>query len=144
MQEPLPPLIQRTAATADDEQLRLISIFHYVVGALHMIGASVAIIHFSLGLLMILRPAFFGNNPPPPFIGVLFAFVGGMIVICGWALGICTIYSGRCIQRRVRRTFSIVIAAINCGLVPFGSVLGVFTLIVLMRDSVRRLYGTPV
>lgn len=141
MQEAVPPLIQPGAVSADADHLRIISIFHYIVGALHLIGSSVAIIHFSLGLLMMLRPGMFGNNPPPPFVGLLLALVGGMIILCGWTVGICTIYSGRCIQHRVRRTFSIVVAAINCVLFPLGTALGVFTLIVLMRDSVRRLYG---
>src|SRR5437762_373537 len=144
MQEAVPPLIQPAALSADADHLRLLSIFHYIVGALHLIGSSVAIIHFGLGLLMMLRPGMFGNNPPPPFVGLLLAFVGGAIIICGWTIGICTIYSGRCIQHRVRRTFSIVVAAINCVLFPLGTALGVFTLIVLMRDSVRRLYGASV
>ena len=141
MQEAVPPMIQPDSASADADQLRLISIFHYVVGGIHLFGSSFALIHFVLGLLMILRPGMFGNNPPPPFLGVLFTAIGGAVIVCGWTLGICTIFSGRCIQRRVRRTFSIIIAAINCALVPFGTALGVFTLIVLMRDSVRRLYG---
>jgi len=34
-----------------------------------------------------------------------------------------------------------VTASLLCMMVPFGTVLGVFTLIVLSRDSVRRLYG---
>jgi len=144
MQEAVPPLIQPTAVSADADHLRLLSIFHYIVGALHLIGSSVAIIHFGLGLLMMLRPGMFGNNPPPPFVGLLLAFVGGAIIICGWTIGICTIYSGHCIQHRVRRTFSIIVAAINCVLFPLGTALGVFTLIVLVRDSVRRLYGASV
>ena len=143
MPEALPPLIQPVNAGADADHLRLLSIFHYIVGALHIVGSSAVIIHFSLGLLMLLRPGFFGNNPPPPFVGVLLAVVGAAIVLCGWAIGVCTIYSGRCIQQRVRRTFSVVIAAVNCPLFPFGTALGVFTLMVLMRDSVRRLYGAP-
>jgi hypothetical protein len=35
-------------------------------------------------------------------------------------------------------------AGIACVFMPFGTVLGVFTIIVLMRDSVRRLFGRPV
>ena len=32
-------------------------------------------------------------------------------------------------------------AGLECILMPFGTVLGVFTLIVLMRDSVKALFG---
>jgi len=36
--------------------------------------------------------------------------------------------------------FSLIIAGINCVQFPFGTVLGVFTFVVLLRDSVRELY----
>jgi hypothetical protein len=35
-------------------------------------------------------------------------------------------------------------AALACMLAPFGTVLGVFTIIVLMRESVRVAFGQPV
>jgi len=137
-------MIGANRASADAEQLRLLSIFHYIVGALHIVGSSIFIFHFGLGLMMILRPGFFGGNNPPsfplPWIGVLFTVVGGTLILCGWTLGICTIYSGRCLAHRVRRTFSIVVAALNCAVFPFGTTLGVFALLVLMRDSVRAMY----
>jgi len=36
--------------------------------------------------------------------------------------------------------FSFIFAAILCGLFPFGTVLGVFTIIVLSKDSVKKIY----
>jgi hypothetical protein len=55
-------------------------------------------------------------------------------------IGIFTIISGRKLGKQTGRTFSLVVAGINCAVFPFGTVLGVFTIIVLMRDSVRKLY----
>jgi hypothetical protein len=37
--------------------------------------------------------------------------------------------------------FSLVIAGLNCIQIPFGTALGVFTIIVLLRDSVREAYA---
>jgi hypothetical protein len=42
-------------------------------------------------------------------------------------------------QRRYRM-FSMLIAGLNCLQVPLGTVLGVFTLLVLSRESVQELY----
>jgi hypothetical protein len=42
--------------------------------------------------------------------------------------------------KRRGRVFSFVVAAILCLFMPFGSVLGIFTIIVLNRLSVRQLY----
>lgn len=51
------------------------------------------------------------------------------------------ILSGRFLQQRKHYWFSFVLACIACAFMPFGTVLGVFTIIVLSRDSVKAFYG---
>jgi hypothetical protein len=66
-----------------------------------------------------------------------------MLLVC-WAVGGLNIYSGRSIANRKRRVFSLVVAGIDCLVmcpIPLPLALGVFTIVVLMRDSVKRLYG---
>jgi len=84
-----------------------------------------------------------GQSPSGPPDGVLkvFAVVVGMIIVAGWTFGGLTIYVGRCIKRRTRRMLTFVIACLNVMFIPFGTILGVFTLIVLSRPNVKRLYG---
>jgi hypothetical protein len=48
--------------------------------------------------------------------------------------------SGAALLKRKWRMFSIVVAALNCLHMPLGTVLGAFTIIVLLRDSVREVY----
>ena len=48
--------------------------------------------------------------------------------------------SGLYLRARKYRMFSIIVAALNCLQIPFGTVLGVFTIVVLVRESVRELY----
>jgi hypothetical protein len=47
-----------------------------------------------------------------------------------------------CIKHRKSRTFCIVIAAVGCLEIPYGTLLGVFSFFVLGRDSVAHLF-TP-
>jgi hypothetical protein len=42
-----------------------------------------------------------------------------------------TAYAGRCIQKRRRKLFVYVMAALNCLFIPYEMLLGVFTFIVL-------------
>ena len=77
----------------------------------------------------------------PRAIGFLFVGIGTVVVLLGWTIGGLTIYAGRCLQRRRHRTFTFVMAGINCLHVPFGTALGVFTIIVLQRPSVAALYA---
>ena len=142
-----PPIAYATppAASADDSHLRLLAIFHYVWGGLTALFSSIGLIHVTLGLTMIVNPAAFppaqGQPPPPMAIGWMFLVLGGCIVSLGWAVGGLTIYSGRCISRRRRHTFSLVMAGINCLQVPFGTAVGVFALVVLLRDGVKAQYA---
>jgi hypothetical protein len=55
--------------------------------------------------------------------------------------GVLNVISGLCLRARKGRTFSLVVAGINCLYIPLGTLLGVFTIIVLLRDSVRELYA---
>jgi len=130
------------AASVDERHISLLSIFHFVWGGLTALFMSFALIHVVLGVTMLVNPASFssGQAPPPAFVGWLFVLIGGGVVLLGWTLGGLTIYSGLCMRRRQRHTFSLVMAAINCLSFPFGTALGVFTLIVLLRPSVKAEY----
>ena len=66
--------------------------------------------------------------------------MGAGAMLLGWAVGILTLISGRAIARRRWRFFSLVMAGVNCASFPFGTLLGIFTFIVLLRASVRSLY----
>ena len=50
-------------------------------------------------------------------------------------------FAGRCLRRRRRYTFCLVVAAISCAFVPFGTVLGIFTLVVLTRPGVKPMFA---
>ena len=130
----------------DDEHLNLLAIFHYIVGGLIVAFSSIFIIHVVMGIVMVVDPESFrgpDGRPGafPPFMGYFIAIFAGCFVLAGWAFGAATIYSGRCVRKRKRRLFSIIVAGINCAWLPFGTLLGVFTIVVLMRESVKRLYG---
>jgi hypothetical protein len=128
----------------DAGNIRVLSICHYVWGGLVMLLSGIFIIHVALGMMMVggklpMTPRA-GQPPPPPEMGWVFVGVGGCAIVTGWALGILNLLSGRWMTRRRNRLFSLVMAGINCASFPFGTALGVFTFIVLLRPSVRTSY----
>ena len=59
-------------------------------------------------------------------------------------MDVCLALAGRYLLQRTHYTFCLVVAAIACLLMPFGTALGIFTIIVLMRPSVREMFeGAP-
>ena len=135
-----PPVNQEVV---DAEHLKVLSIAHYVYGGLQALLSCILIFHFGLGLFMAIAPRAFGEGhgqAPPVWVGLLMSAVAGCLMLIGWLIGGLTIYSGVCLKRRRNRVFSFVMAIVNCLSFPFGTALGVFTLIVLSRSSVVRLY----
>lgn len=57
------------------------------------------------------------------------------------ALHSLNVLSGFFLLQKRNRLFSLIIGGLNCLQIPFGTALGVFTILVLSRDSVRQLYA---
>lgn len=139
---PLPPPCAMPA-NADAEHLRLLRTFHFVVGGILGAFSCLAMIHITLGIVMIASPeAFDGRgNGQPPFFGWLFLVAGLMALLVGWTIATLMFLGGKFLGRRTHYTFCFVVAAISCLFSPFGTVLGVFTIIVLSRQSVKQLFN---
>jgi hypothetical protein len=129
----------------DQEQLWLLSIFHYIVGGLTGLIACFPIVHLVLGLA-VMSGAFPGSADeaaPPKFVGFLFVGVASFLILIGWTVAACILMVGRSLTRHKYYTFCLVVAAIECLFVPFGTLLGIFTILVLVRPSVRALFEAP-
>jgi hypothetical protein len=125
----------------DLEHLKMLSIGFYIYSAITAIFACLPFIHLFMGIAMI-SGAFDGDkNPPPAFVGWLFVGIGGIFIILGWATAICTFFAGKYIKQQTHYIFCFVMVAINCMFAPLGTILGVFAIIVLLRDSVKELFN---
>ncbi|MBN2162058.1 MAG: hypothetical protein JXR25_11430 [Pontiellaceae bacterium] len=129
----------------NDEELRhldLLAIFYYVVGGIVGLFSCMFVMHIFMGIGM-LNGNFFGeevSSGPPPIMGWMFVISGSVAVFGGWATAICMILAGRRLHQRRQRIFCMVVAGIECFFTPFGTVLGIFTLILLSKESVRQIF----
>lgn len=133
----------------DTEHLRLLSIFHYVVAGLQATFACFPIIHFVVGTAMVAIPPNRGDGAEgvwvPKAMGCFFMAISGALILAGWTLAACMVLVGRNLAARKRHTFCLVVAGIeSAACMPFGTALGVFTIVVLLRPSVKALFGPPV
>jgi hypothetical protein len=74
-------------------------------------------------------------EPPPKVFFAIFGAVFGAIILANVTLAALTIYAGRCIQRRKHKTLIYIVAVINCLFIPYGTLLGVFTILVLSSPA---------
>ena len=126
----------------DSEHLKLLAIFHYVVAGITALFACIPFLHFFMGLALT-TGAFPDTDPEAQAVGIFIMVFAGLFIVAGWTLAALIAFSGRNLQTRRRYTFCLVMAGVECIFMPFGTVLGVFTIIVLMRDSVKLLFGRP-
>ena len=125
--------------TDTENHLDLLAIFHYVVGGFTALFACLPLIHVGIGLVLLLAD-FGSSTPPPPFLGWIFVGLGGLFVLSGWTLAAALLVAGRKLQKRKSRTYCLVVGGLECLLMPFGTLLGVFTIIVLMKDAAKALF----
>ena len=130
----------------DEQNLRLLSIFHYVVAGLAALFACFPIFHLVMGLVIVFAPQTFdskGGEMLPPLIGWFFVAFAATFIVMGWIFAGCVLAAGRCLAKRKHYMFCLVMAGVECVFFPFGTVLGVFTLIMLTQEPVRQLFNAP-
>ncbi|EMI18629.1 putative membrane protein [Rhodopirellula maiorica SM1] len=137
--------LRSTQPTAEDiDQLRLLSIFHYVVGGIIALMSLIPIVHVVLGIAIVsgaLDDANADGTPPPAVFGWLFIIFPSLMIGIGMTIACCVFVAGRKLGAYQAHLFCLVMAAVECMFMPFGTVLGVFTILVLMRPSVKALFG---
>jgi hypothetical protein len=130
----------------DNEQLQLLAIFHYVVAGLAALFSFFPLLYTTVGTIFIFAArhgtAKPGEDLPPEFLGWIFAVLGLVLFLIGIAMAICILIAGRSLALRKRYSFALVMACIECLFLPFGTILGVFTIIVLSREAVKALFST--
>ena len=140
-----PPPFPRDQRQIDAEHLKLLSIFHFIGAGLAVMGLLFVAFHFSMMSMVFNDPKMWHDTKnPPPFsptelFGVMKYFY---VFFAAWlvASGILNVLAGIYLRARKHRTFTLVVAGVNCLHMPLGTTLGVFTFIVLLRESVRELY----
>ena len=82
-----------------------------------------------------------GDGPPAALFGGIFVGIGLVLVLIFSTLSFLIFKVGRNLSRYQSHTFCMVVAGIICLWIPLGTILGIFTLIVLSRDSVKAIFN---
>jgi hypothetical protein len=126
----------------DEQHLKLLSIFHYVLAGLAALFSLFPVIHLALGVMMVTIPGHHGpGTPEPALVGWFFICFAVLFILFGLTFSGFVLVTGRFLSRRRHHTFCLVMAGVECLLIPYGTILGVLTIVVLMRDSVKALFN---
>jgi hypothetical protein len=133
-------------AVIDDEHLKLLSLGYVITAAMTAFFALFALIYVAVGFSVVTiiahKPLVAGNpgQAVPAALGWIIAVIGLGVFLIVAAFAAAKLRVAFCIKKRKSRTFCMVIAAICCLGVPYGTLLGILTFIVLGRASVVTMF----
>lgn len=134
--------------TYEESNLKLIAIFHYVLAAFVSMFSMIPLMYLGMGILFSLAPAIFessgpsAQSAPPAILGFIFGGIGlaGSLLILTFAALL--FFAGRNLQKTRYIGFCTVVAAMSCLFMPFGTILGVFTLFELNKREVQEIFDS--
>ena len=136
-----------TISDDTERQLDLLAVFHYVLAGVTGLFALFPVLHLAVGLWMIVggfpeQAAPSGRSPmdDPQWFGWIFVAIASLLITAGLTLATLLAVAGRRLKQRRSHTFCLVVAGLACMNMPLGTVLGVFTLVVLTRPGVREAF----
>jgi hypothetical protein len=126
----------------DQEHLTLLKLGFYLMAGFTGFCSLFSIIYIAMGGLFAL-----GVTPPSGtgidqhWVGLIVLGIGVAFLLLGLAITLLTYFAGRSLGERRHRIFCMVVAALMCLSIPFGTALGVCAIVVLNRPSVERLFN---
>lgn len=123
----------------DEDNLRLLRIGYFISAGLTAF-ASILVLAYTIFLTLVFTQIAKspGDIGLPPSIARLVAIFGVLFVILVIGFAVLQFLTGQRLKERRSRTFCLVIAAITCLSIPYGTFLGVCTFLVLLRPTVQR------
>ena len=144
----IPPYAGVLVDSRDNDHLNVLAICHYVLGGMMGLFGLFPIFHIFMGVMFMTRSIPLSSSPgattsgasvepPVEMIGLIFVIVGSVLVLFFETCALLTLLAGRSIAKRRRYVLVMISAGLNCMFMPIGTVLGVFTFVVMLRPSVR-------
>jgi hypothetical protein len=122
----------------NDQYLRILAVGHYVLAGVVALFSLLWLIYIYFGQAMLKGEL--EGEPAPPVVGIFMTAFGVVMLIFGVGFAVTLVIAGRMLEARRRFVFCLVVAGIACTLAPFGTTLGVFTILVLMRPEVKAVF----
>ena len=129
--------------TTTEKNLDLLGTFHTVFGIIGVLMGLAPLLQITISILTLsgmlnLAEAF--EVELPEWFGYSFLILGIASFVISQTTACLILYSGRQLKKRRKRRLSFVVACGLCLAFPLGTILGIFTLIILNQDETKELY----
>jgi hypothetical protein len=125
----------------DDENIRLLRICYFIAACFTAVFSIFILFYTFFFTFMFTQFAGHpGESGPPAFVGRLIGVFGGLLFLFMIGIAVMQFLTGQRLGERRSRIFCMVIAGITCISFPYGTLLGVWTFLVMARPTVKRTF----
>jgi hypothetical protein len=125
--------------------LRTLAFFHYTLAGLNVVPVAIMLIQYLANVQhsRVNVAAEPGGASPYSWIAsfIVLMFVG--VAFFNLAYSVALFLAGRFLGLRRHYLYCQVIAGVSCMLLPCGTILGIFTFVVLARPAIRARFAEP-
>ncbi len=128
------------------DKFTVLSVFHFLIGGVSLLMSFVPVIYLIIGFILVIAPGGLeaGNSEEQTVTGWFFILGATLIIIVGLCIAAATIFAGVQMNRLRNYNFCFAVAVLECLFFPFGTILGVITLIMLSKAESKQAFGKPV
>lgn len=126
----------------DLQYIKILSIFYYVIAGLVALLSCFALLYLFAGIMLLNLPPMENQPPPPAALGWLFIILSSAVFLLGWLWAAALVLAGWNLSKCRHYFYCMVLGCSILLFVPLGTVLGVFTIIVLFRPNAKLLFET--
>ncbi len=121
----------------DQRHLQLLSKLQILFGILSVFGT--VIFYWAIKVVSDAARDFLEQSRTELEASLMIGF-GVVLLLIGIAILFCIILAGQSLARYENYRFCMIVAICECPMFPFGTMLGIATIVVLLRDSVKKLF----
>ena len=126
----------------DQEHLRLLMLGYYINAGFCGFFSLFSLVYMAIGVLAA-SGALSGRSSSsdnPRVVGLIFLGIGFLFLAMALGGAWLNYFTARSLKLHRHRTFCLIIGGLSCLQMPWGTVIGVCTILVLSRPSVRMLF----
>lgn len=136
----MPEMIDR-----DQEHLRLLTMCYYILAGSTALFSLFALLYVGVGAIVSsgIIPQNQTQNGDPRAIGYILTAIGAAVFLLGMGMAALYYLVARGLRNQRWRILCYVMAGLSCMYIPFGTAIGVCTILVLNRPNVKNLFFPP-
>lgn len=122
----------------DQGHLKVLSIFHYIYAGISVLFSFLPLFYMAIGFALAFGLLDNSKDEVQCVVGYFIIAISVVAILIGLSISALIAFAGWKLSRHRSWIFCLVVACVECIFFPFGTVLGVFSIIVLLRGSIKE------